>query len=191
MADQTPDGYSAPSLHGTPSGRRSPRGGSGRRSGPSRRTVLAGGGLVLAAAAAGVAAGVASDRSGAAGSTGPVQPDELRAAAAAERTLIAAVDAALTESSGPRRHTLRSIRADHVAHLAALEAAAAQVAGTSPPTASAPARSRPSGGPAALRTGEQRAAGAAAARALRLSGRDAALLASIAACEAAHAEWLA
>jgi hypothetical protein len=41
-----------------------------------------------------------------------------------------------------------------------------------------------------LRSAETAAAGAAAKRALTLTGRDAALLASISACEATHAELL-
>ena len=119
----------------------------------------------------------------------------LAAAAAAERALIAATDAAIASSDGGNRAEFHLIRTDHAEHLAALEAAIAQaVYPARAPSGSAAATGAP-GRPAtpsrsALRASEQRAAGACAKRALQLSGADATLLASIAAAEASHAELL-
>ena len=89
---------------------------------------------------------------------------------------------------------IRQARADHVAHLRALDAL---VAGYGPAAKATPAASSsrvPAGTPrtrAQLRAAEQQAASAAARRADALSGARAALLASIAACEATHADLLA
>src|SRR6476646_9789768 len=52
-------------------------------------------------------------------------PKALTDAADAEESLIAQVDAALARAGGPRRAALRAVRADHVAHLAAIRAAIA------------------------------------------------------------------
>ena len=177
---------------------------SGRgRSGPTRRGLLVGAGVVAAAAAGGVALGLATGGSDA--TPFVARPSrELSAAAAAERALIAMVDSALVRARAQQRAHLHAIRADHVAHLAAIEAAiademypATRPSGSGAASASRPAsptRSRrPSGPPVSLATARSReraAATAAAARALRLSGRSAALLASIAAAEATHAELL-
>jgi hypothetical protein len=85
---------------------------------------------------------------------------------------------------------LGQLRADHVAHRDALLAALDEALGaTSPrPTAAPPAAGSLTR--AELRVAEQAASAQAAAHAAQLAGRDAALLASIAACEAGHAELL-
>ncbi|MDQ2748769.1 MAG: hypothetical protein M3Y44_04470 [Actinomycetota bacterium] len=156
-----------------------------RSAGISRRGLLLGGALVAAAAGGGVA--VAALRP-AAEPDKPVgrPPAELVAAVASERALIASIDAT-TGGSPAIRTALRQVRADHVAHQVALQAAV--VAYPQPPDSSSPT----SPGTAAaltvpgLRTAEQTAATQAASRAAALSGRHAALLASIAACESSHA----
>jgi hypothetical protein len=116
-------------------------------------------------------------------------PAELVAALAAERSLIAGIDAT-TGGDASVRTALRLIRADHAAHLDALQAAARAYPGasssTSPSAPPATALTR-----AALRDAERAASTRAAAQAASLSGAAATLLASIAACEATHAELLA
>ncbi len=110
------------------------------------------------------------------------------------------------------RAALTATAADHAAHLTALRAALAGyrptpadgsvISGTAVSTGSATTATAsppvgsghpPAGAPAtpdAVRGAEQRASSAAAARAAQLTGREATLLASIAACEATHATWL-
>ncbi len=160
-----------------------------RGTGTSRRGFLVAGALGVVAAGSGVAVGVAT--------TGddPLpfveSPQILLGAVAAERALIAELDAARTAHPA-LRPMLAQLRADHAAHLSALRAAVALAAPV--PNASAvasppPAPARPANR-ARLRILEQRAATRAAAAALQLGGRDAVLLASIAACEATHAELL-
>ncbi len=154
---------------------------------PARRWFLVGSGAVLAGAGAGVAAELVQRRT----RTVPAPPRALVAAAAAERTLIADLDAT-TGGTPEVRRLITQARADHVAHLRALDALVADY-GT-PPTASAAASSRPKGTPRTrqqLRAAEGLAATAAARRAGGFSGARAALLASIAACEATHADLLA
>jgi hypothetical protein len=165
---------------------------------PSRRAFLLGGGAaVVAGAGAGVGVEFWRDRPRPAPK--PPRPAVLVAALAGERGLIAALDAALP-GAGADRATLRAVRSDHVAHERALATAVAQAGradlATPAPAAasSAPASPAPSTPPpdaAALRRAETAASRRAAARAGRLSGRDATLLASIAASEAGHAELLA
>lgn len=133
----------------------------------------------------------------------------LLAALAAERALIAGIDAA-GSLPGTDGQILRRIRAEHVAHERAL-AAAVRAAGGDAYPAGASHSASPGGGPGpsgrprtgtppagghrpglpALGAAEAAAARAAARRAARLHGRDAALLASISASEATHAELLA
>ena len=89
------------------------------------------------------------------------------------------------------RRLLGQARADHAAHLHALEQLVATYPTPAPSATSTPA---PAGTPrtlVALRSAESAAATASAERARRLTGGPAALLASIAACEATHAELLA
>ena len=116
----------------------------------------------------------------------PRPPAELVAAAAAERALIA--DLAATTGGTPQvRIVIEQALADHRAHLAALDGLLARYRRPTPKTGPRPGRPRTR---AQLRAAEESAATAAAARALRLGGRPAALLASIAACETTHGELL-
>ena len=153
-------------------------------SGPpvTRRVVLTCGLGIVAATAAGALVGIADNRA-----TGSAQaPAELVAARDAERALIAAIDASLAHEATLRTH-LAPIRADHSAHLAALEAAI----GAYPTPAAMPAVARAAPlDRAGLRAAERTAAAHGAQRAAVLTGRSATLLASIAACEASHAELL-
>jgi hypothetical protein len=154
----------------------------------SRRGFLAGAGLAVLGAGAGVAVGLLRHRT--ADQAEVPDPQTLLAAARAERELMGSLDAELAGQSSPRP-LLRQVRADHAAHLAALTAAVAAANGGAPsgsPTAPPPPSTAP--GRDALRQAEVAAAGAAARRALVVTGRDAALLASISACEATHAELL-
>lgn len=114
-------------------------------------------------------------------------PADLVAALSAESVLIAAIDAT-TGGAASVRSALRQVRADHVAHHVALEAAVD--AYPSPPPRAAPVSSGAAEAldVAGLRHAEERASARATTRAARLAGSDATLLASIAACEASHAE---
>lgn len=155
--------------------------------GLSRRWFLAGGGAIVVAAGTGVAAELVHHRGAA--RPGPRPPPEvLLAAVAAERALIADLDA--TTGGAPAvREVITQSRADHAAHLRTLSAL---VAGYDAPAAAASTSVSP-GTPrtlAELRAAEQRASSAAAHRAATLHSQLAALLASIAACEATHAELL-
>lgn len=122
-------------------------------------------------------------------------PAALRAALAAEHELIAGLDASLS-AAGTAAAALRQVRADHAAHARALAAAVAEAGGAPPgakgtaPDAASTARAAAPRSVAQLRQAESDASRRAAKRAGALSGRDAALLASIAACEASHAELL-
>ncbi|MCW2494796.1 hypothetical protein [Jatrophihabitans sp.] len=120
-------------------------------------------------------------------------PAALTAAAAVEAVLLRDLDRAI--AAAPANGTvLRQLRADHAAHLAGLTAAirVAVFDGTTPaPSASSTPPLAPLRSTAQLRAAETAAARAAAAGALTLTGDDAALLASISACEASHAELLA
>ena len=117
----------------------------------------------------------------------PPAPRALLAAVDAERALIADLDAT---TGGPPavRRVIVAARADHAAHLHALTALATRYRRVAPGE-----RRRHRGSPrtlAQLRTAEQHASAAAARRARTVDGGSAALLASIAACEATHAELL-
>lgn len=154
--------------------------------GPARRWFLAAG----VAALLGVSGGVIAELRTAhrAKTPPPPQPPEaLVAAAEAERALIADLDATTGGTPDVRRVIVQA-RADHAAHLQALVAMLARF-GHVP----ARQRRRPHGTPrtlAQLRAAEQRAATVAGRRASALDGGYAAVLASIAACEATHAELL-
>jgi hypothetical protein len=157
----------------------------GPQEGPSRRTVVLCAALsVLAGAGAGVAAAFARPRRAVPDPAGVPAP--LRTALAREQRLLALSDR-LAETDPA---LARQLRTDHRAHARAVEAAIREVGAASvrsPATASqrAPEISR-----AQLRSAETSAAAAAAAEAARLRGKHAALLASVAACEAGHAELL-
>ncbi len=155
---------------------------------PSRRGFLLGTGLAVVSAGGGVAAGLLVTRPKPDEVTAPA---ELVAAADAERVLIAALDASLADNPG-LAPVLRQVRADHAAHLGALAASVAAVVGVPSESASPTGPSTPPAAldSAGLRRAEQLAAKTAAARALRVGGTEAALLASIAACEATHVELL-
>jgi hypothetical protein len=172
--------------------------GSGARSeqqrGTSRRWFLAGGAAALVGAGAGVAAGLWTDETPSRPRR-PAPPQVLIAAAAAERALLADLDAT-TGGTPAVRSVIRQVRADHAAHLGALLGLLATYPAPAGdrPSAALGSASAPPGAPrtrAALRDAERRAAAAAAARADRLTGGHAALLASIAAAEATHADLLA
>lgn len=154
---------------------------------PSRRGFLVGAGLAVLGAGGGVVAGLLVDRSS--DETEVPNPAVLLAAAKAERDLLDAVS-----DVGPRNEPLRSlldqIRADHEAHLAALLAEVAVATGSGTLTGFRPLPFGVGLERDGLRRRESAAAATAAKRALSLTGRDAALLASISACEASHAELL-
>ena len=149
--------------------------------GSSRRDFLVAGAIGVLAAGGGVAVGVATTRSSP--RRKPESQRVLVAAISAERALIARVDA----TSHPDQ-ALHRLRIDHAAHLRALQAAAGQAAQI-PAASPAPTQARTTTR-AELRAAEQQASTRAAQRAVHLSGRDAVLLASIAACEATHAVLL-
>lgn len=150
---------------------------------PSRRWFLAGGLAVLAGGGAGVGAEYWRHRPPA---PLPRPPALLLEAAAAERALIADLDATTGGAPSVRR-LLTAARADHAAHLSALEDLLTAYRTPSPSPSPVPGTPRTL---AQLRSAEQQAATAAGTRADASSGARAALLASIAACEASHAELL-
>jgi hypothetical protein len=153
---------------------------------PSRRWFLAGGAAVVLGAGAGVGAEfVHNDH---APKKPPLAPPALVAAAAAERALIADLDAT-TGGASEVRQVIVQVRADHAAHLAALTDLLARYRR---PVGS-PSPSVPPGSPrtlAQLNAAERTAASAAARNAAGSDGALAAMFASIAACEATHAELL-
>ena len=153
----------------------------GPRTASRRGFLLVLAGAVVAAGGGGVAAALRHSDPNEAATPGVV-PAALLTALQAESHLIASIDAMGAPVS------LAHVRADHVQHRQAIAAAIAQTAGA--PVAT------PSAAPAApitvaqLLTAEQAAAAAAARAASQLVGAHAALLASISACEASHAELL-
>lgn len=161
------------------------------RRGPSRRWLLVSGAAVAVGGAAGVAAELVQRRVDAPADR---PPQELVAALAAERALIADLDATTGGMPAVRR-VVRQARANHAAHLQTLRELVATYSGAASESASPSAGTPTARGiprtRAQLRAAEQRASSSAAARAARLDGAHAALLASIAACEATHADLLA
>lgn len=149
----------------------------------SRRWFLAGGLAVLTGGGAGVGADFWRHHRPA---PLPPPPAALLAAATVEQALIADLDA--TTGGPPEvRRVIVAARADHAAHLSAVQDLLTSYRA---PTAR-PAL--PRGTPrtlAQLRVAEQRAAAGAASRASGFGGTRAALFASIAASEATHAELL-
>jgi hypothetical protein len=167
--------------------------------GPSRRWFLAVGAAGLLGAGGGVLAGLQTARRAPTPPPPPPPrpPQALLAAAEAERALIADLDAT-TGGVPDLRRVIAQVRDDHAAHLRALVALLGQfehVPVRERRRRHVPARKhrRPRGTPrtlAQLRAAERRAATAAAEHASALDGGYAALLASVAACEATHAELL-
>jgi hypothetical protein len=157
---------------------------------PSRRGFLIVGGLAVVAAGGGVWWALSDD--GAKSAAVPTALiDQLDAARTSEYALIVAVQVAL-KHPGPRAAALRQLHADHVDHATAIEALIADEmypakATRAPVSVYVPKGRIPI---AQVRLDESGAARAAAARAAKLPGRAAVLLASIAACEATHAELL-
>lgn len=160
--------------------------------GTSRRWFLAGGSAVVLAAGAGVGADFLRDKDPTHKQSAPPPPPpaDLVAAIETERELIADLDAT-TGGSAAVRQVIKQARVDHAAHLRALTPLLAKYR-TPTPTATTPStrsRGRPRSA-AQLRAAEDGASAAAARRAAGFDGGLAALLASIAACEATHAELL-
>ncbi|MEO9137477.1 MAG: hypothetical protein ABI345_00250 [Jatrophihabitans sp.] len=166
-----------------------------RSHGTSRRWVLGGGAAVLLAAAGGAGAALLKPKQS------PKRPAPaplaLLDAIAAEQALIADLDATTGGSFEVRRGIVQA-RADHAAHLRVLVSAASPfdrpksrtptLSSTGSSSARAPGVARTA---KELRSAEQTASTAAARRAASLDGRLATVLASIAACEATHAELFA
>jgi hypothetical protein len=146
---------------------------------PSRRFVLGTAGLIMLGAGGGVGYSFWRTRHGAA----RVAPMALRQAAVAERDLVASLDRAIARFPD-QRALLDQLRADHAAHAAALDAAVRAHTGH------LPRHPAPVAATGHLIDTERAASAAAARRAAALTGADAALLASIAACEASHVELL-
>jgi hypothetical protein len=160
------------------------RDGGWRYSSTTRRAVLVGGLAALAGAAGGVAAGVVRPLH--AGHANEQPPQELLAALGSEQLLLSRIDAAARHDAALGRQ-LAGIRADHQAHVAAIQAALRSYAAVAP---AAPPQVRTPPNRAQLAAAERAAGTTLAQRASALTGRSAVLLASIAACEASHAEVL-
>ncbi len=158
---------------------------------PSRRGFLLVGTLAVAAAGGGVWWALSADESKPA-ALPTALIDQLHAASRVERELIATVGAALKHVSGSQATVLRQVHTDHVAHLRAIQGLTADAMYPLKPSASSAPVPSTSGRVriADVRTAETRAAQVAAKRAASLSDEAAVLLASIAACEATHAELL-
>jgi hypothetical protein len=165
-----------------------------RGDGPSRRSVLAGGGVLLLAACTGSSTPRAPE----------LTADQRLARRIADEINVLATAYALTIAAHPRiRASLAALAAEHVAHAVALTAllpkptstssSSPPPSGSASPSASPPATIAPS--VAAARTELAAAERAAAARRRHQAGRAgpelARLLASIAACEAVHAGLVA
>ncbi len=165
-----PDGDEPPTAH---------------KKGPSRRTVVVCAVLsVLAGAGTGVAAAVARPQR--AVRDRATVPAPLRTALAREYRLLALTDRLAAEES-----TLaRQLHNDHRAHARAVEAAIREVSAAPVTSPTSVSHAAPTVTRAQVRAAERSAAAAAATDAARLRGKQAALLASIAACEAGHAELL-
>ncbi|MFN2518857.1 MAG: hypothetical protein ABR604_07420 [Jatrophihabitantaceae bacterium] len=154
----------------------------------SRRSLLLGSVGVVLAAGGGVAVGALRPVARREPTGRP--PVELVAALHAERTLIAVIDA--TTGGRPRvRTALRQIRADHVSHQIVLQAAVDAYPQSPPATVTSSPGAAQALDVAGLRRAEHLASVRAATLATRLTGTNATLLASIAACEASHAELFA
>ena len=147
------------------------------------RRALLGAGVVVAAG--GVGAALAGLRPRRRPPVPPAPPGQLSGALAREQSLVAHLDAVL-----PARPELRQVRDDHAAHAAALRQAIARYPAPAPSDISSAGPPPVAGTTTQLRAAELAAAQAAAAESATLAGVDAALLASISASEATHAELL-
>ena len=147
----------------------------------TRRWFLAGGLAILAGGGAGVGAAFLRRHPK---HHPPAAPADLVGAAEAERRLIADL-VATTGGNADVRVVIDQATANHRAHLGVLEGLLGAYAPPSATPSRTPGRPRTK---AQLRAAEHAASGTAAAHALRLTGRQSALFASIAACEASHAE---
>lgn len=167
----------------------------------SRRALL-GAGLAATGAIAGGVAAMALTAAPRARVPDPVPAADLVAAAARERALLASYDAALLAAPADLR--LVSVRADHLAHLAALTAllpSPARTSATASGTTSGAGRTAGTQQPSAataspppvaeLARDERTAAAAARSAALAGNGTAAVLLACIAASESSHVAALA
>jgi hypothetical protein len=145
----------------------------------TRRRLL-GAGAVTLAGGAGLTAGLLRPRRAPAP---PLAPAALVAAAARERAMITSIDAVV---DADLRAALASIRADHVQHLEAVDALLAHAAGAGA-VSSAP-RGSVSAAPtrAQLLAAENAAQAGWAQLSARATGPQAALFASVSACEATH-----
>jgi hypothetical protein len=155
----------------------------------ARRRLLTG---VLAGAAGGIAAAALAGCDLPLGADEPgvpaAEPDPLEPLLTGELALLASYDAAIAKFPSTAGR-LRPLRADHAAHVQALRArmdprraAAAPESVVPSPAVAATAAAAVS----ALAAAERAAADRAGAACLTASGERAALLASIAACEATH-----
>jgi hypothetical protein len=156
---------------------------------PSRRGFLIVGGLAVLAAGGGVAWALRDDATKSAAPPTALL-DQLGAARTSEYALIVALQVALRRP-GSSASMLRQLHSDHVAHATAIEGLIADEtypvkASQGPVSVYVPKRVPL----AEVRSAESAAARTAAARAANLPARAAVLLASIAACEATHAELL-
>jgi hypothetical protein len=151
----------------------------------TRRRTLLGAAIVLVGGGVGAVVGAVRKRPTAARPRPAVPPAVLVDALAAERRLIAGLSASARDSA--LRPIAVQLIADHQAHAHALAATLSPYPGAADQV-TAPAS--PKHSRAELRAAEQQASAAAAGRAAELSGSVSALLASVAACEAAHAELL-
>jgi hypothetical protein len=149
----------------------------------TRRSVL-GAAAVVATGGVGAVVGVFVSE-GRATSERAVAPAPLRQALERELALVVDLDSALRRGAGPAA-ALRAVRADHAAHAAALRSTLGAYPAPTPPTVTSSSTPTLSG----LRAAELAAARAAAAESAALTGADAALLASISACEATHGQLL-
>jgi hypothetical protein len=118
----------------------------------------------------------------------PRAPQALLDALDREHALTAAVDATLATDA--TLHTLLDpIRTDHVAHAAAFDSLLSGYSRPHTPSPPPPRASSPSGRPALLVAERQASLALTVASSTQL-GEPAALLASVAACEAGHVELL-
>jgi hypothetical protein len=152
-----------------------------RPSGVGRRWFLAGGGAVVVGLGAGVATQFLTRD---VHRPARPAPSGLVAAADAERRLIADLDAT-TGGSAAVREVIASARADHAAHLAAIEQLLRGYDTRTLTPVTGTARST-----AELAAAERSAATSAATRAAGSTGSSAPLFASISASESVHAELL-